>query len=64
MKKATKEEFEQGYAERSGVTVDYLHRKGERAIPCDCDFSGCLGWQMVNNAVRLGLGEYAANKRN
>ena len=44
----TKEEFEQGYAERSGVTVEWLHAHDQQAVPCDCGEPGCLGWQMVS----------------
>ena len=44
----TKEEFEEGYARRSGVTVEWLHSKGQVAIPCDCGIDGCQGWQMVS----------------
>lgn len=42
----TKDEFEKGYAERSGVTVDWLHDHGQFGAPCDCGESGCRGWQM------------------
>lgn len=44
----SKEVFEQEYARRSGVTVDWLHEHGRGAIPCDCDEEICEGWQMVN----------------
>ena len=44
----TKEEFEKGYAERSGVTVEWLHSKGQGAVPCNCDYELCDGWQMVD----------------
>lgn len=47
MAEMTKEEFEQGYAERSGVTVEWLHLYGQYAIPCDCEEENCRGWQMV-----------------
>lgn len=39
----TKEQFEQGYAERSGVAFKELHQRGYRAIPCDCGDTGCKG---------------------
>jgi len=31
-----KEEFEQGYAARSGVTVEWLQEHHLQAYPCDC----------------------------
>ncbi len=42
------EEFEKGYAERSGITVEKLHELGYYGIPCDCDYELCEGWQMTN----------------
>lgn len=42
----TKDEFEQQYAQRSGVTVDWLHSMGRYAAPCDCTEPECQGWQM------------------
>ena len=44
----TKEEFEQGYAERSGMTVERLHELGLGGVPCNCDYEDCKGWQMIN----------------
>ena len=44
----TRQEFEQGYAERSKVTVEWLHEQNQHAIPCDCGDDLCKGWQMVN----------------
>ena len=44
----TKDEFERQYAERSGVTVEWLHGEGLYATPCDCEEEGCEGWQMVH----------------
>ena len=44
----TKDEFEAGYATRSGVTVEWLHAMGQRAVPCECEWSGCSGWAMVD----------------
>ena len=38
--------FEADYAKRSGITVHQLHVYGRFAEPCDCDFTGCTGWQM------------------
>lgn len=53
----TKDEFERGYAERSGVTIEWLHEHGQTAALCDCDQEGCMGWQMVSveNAARVGM---------
>jgi hypothetical protein len=44
----TKDEFEQGYAARSGVTVEWLHAHGREGRPCDCGEDGCDGWQMAH----------------
>ena len=41
-------EFELAYAERSGVTVEWLHYHGRYAEPCVCDYEGCEGWQMAH----------------
>ena len=42
-----KEEFESQYAQRSGVTVEWLHKYGRYGIPCDCGEDYCEGWQMI-----------------
>lgn len=42
----TAEEFEAGYAARSGLTVAELHRLGRYAEPCDCGEPYCRGWKM------------------
>jgi len=42
----TAEEFEAGYAARSGVTVDFLHAHGRHAERCDCGDEMCEGWAM------------------
>ena len=44
----TCEEFEEGYAKRSGMTVERLHELGQVAIPCACREDGCKGWAMVD----------------
>ena len=41
-----REQFESGYAERSGLSVEHLRNLGMHAIPCDCDEPECRGWQM------------------
>lgn len=61
--KITREAFEQGYAERSGVSVEQLHEQGREARPCDCEWEGdedgegCEGWQMAR--VRERESSYA-----
>ena len=45
----TKEEFEEDYAKRSGVTVEWLHEHNMAGAPCTCDESGCEGWAMVTS---------------
>jgi hypothetical protein len=42
----TADEFEAGYAARSGVTVAELHRWGRYAEPCACGEPCCQGWVM------------------
>ena len=42
----TLEEFEEAYAEGSGVTVEELHAMGLYGEPCDCGDDLCWGWQM------------------
>ena len=56
----TKEEFERGYAERSGMTVERLHQLGQAAVPCDCDYEACEGWGMVDSTSAI----YEEWKRN
>ena len=40
------EDFARGYAERSGVTVEWLKEHGREAMPCDCEEDCCESWQM------------------
>jgi hypothetical protein len=42
----TAEEFETGYAARSGITIAELHDLGLYPEPCDCGEVGCEGWAM------------------
>jgi hypothetical protein len=42
----TAEEFEAAYAARSGVTVEFLHEHGRRAVRCTCGEPDCEGWAM------------------
>jgi len=44
----TKDEFEQGYAKRSKVTVEWLHEHDRFGLPCYCEQEGCEGWQMAH----------------
>lgn len=44
----TRHEFEQQYAESSGITIAILRKLGLYAIPCNCGEEGCLGYQMRN----------------
>jgi len=44
----SRDEFEAGYAERSRVTVEWLHANGQFGVPCDCDDEQCRGWQMAH----------------
>ncbi len=48
IEKISKEQFEQEYAVKSGLTVDELREQGLHAEPCECDFILCRGWQMVS----------------
>lgn len=42
----TRDEFERGYAERSGFTLEELRASGFVVRPCSCEEPGCKGWQM------------------
>jgi hypothetical protein len=44
----TSEEFERGYAERSGMTVEALRAAGRVVRRCDCGDALCLGWVSVS----------------
>lgn len=44
----TWKEFEEEYARRSGVSVEWLHKHGRRVEPCDCGDESCNGWQMTH----------------
>lgn len=43
------EEFERGYAERSGVTIEWLREQGRIVTTCDCGDDGCEGWQSTTS---------------
>jgi hypothetical protein len=42
------EQFAEGYASRSGTTVEALRALGREPCPCDCGEDGCEGWQMAH----------------
>lgn len=46
--KITADEFEQAYAARSNVTVEWLREHGRVVRPCHCDAPECEGWQSVS----------------
>lgn len=48
----TGDEFEAAYAERSGVTVEWLIDNGYYAKPCHCGDEFCEGWQMMRRQER------------
>ena len=41
-------EFGRRYAERSGVTVEWLKEHGREVRPCDCGDEMCEGRQMAH----------------
>jgi len=43
----TRDEFEAGYAARSGITIEQLRAVGRVVRPCTCDDEHCEGWQSV-----------------
>lgn len=44
----TAEQFAYAYAQRSGVTVEWLKEHGREARPCNCGDEQCEGWQMAH----------------
>ena len=42
----SREEFECDYAQRSGVSVEFLREHGRFAVRCDCGDFGCSGWKI------------------
>lgn len=46
----TREEFERGYAARSGATVEQLRALGRIVRPCRCGEDDCPGWQSVSRS--------------
>lgn len=51
----TADEFERAYAERSGVTVEWLRKQGLTVRPCDCGEEGCEGWQSVSQEAAADI---------
>lgn len=45
--KITKEQFTKNYARRCKMTLEEL-KKIRIAVPCNCDYEECRGWQMIN----------------
>lgn len=59
----TAEEFEQQYAQRSGITVEFLRVElGRVVVPCNCDYEGCLGWQSISRALAVEDGLIAPDE--
>ena len=56
----TAEEFALTYAERSGVTVEWLKENGREVRPCDCGDEMCEGWQMAHVRSDLEFEKYMA----
>lgn len=48
----TAAQFAQEYAERSGVTVEWLRQHGREPAPCDCGDMECEGWQMTHGVQK------------
>lgn len=40
--------FARLYAERSGITVEWLKEHGREVRPCACGEIDCMGWQMAH----------------
>ncbi len=40
----TSTEFEQQYADNSGVTVEWLRAQDRVVVKCECEYHGCQGW--------------------
>ena len=44
-----KQEFEEYYARKTGVTVEWLHKNQLYASPCNCTHPNCKGWYMCKH---------------
>lgn len=47
----TAADFELGYAERSGITVEELRSYEQVVVRCDCDSPDCRGWASVSRSI-------------
>lgn len=56
----TAEQFEQEYAARSGVSVEWLRAQGRVVATCDCDEPDCEGFQSIS---RENLDSYREMRR-
>ena len=43
----TSTEFEQRYADDSGVTVEQLREWDRVVVVCECDYEECQGWAIL-----------------
>jgi hypothetical protein len=43
-------DFEEEYAARSGVSVEWLHENGYSVAPCHCGEPNCQGFQITHGA--------------
>jgi hypothetical protein len=59
----TVEEFEIAYAERSHVTVEFLHAHGRFGKPCACGEDDCEGWQMAHTVEDEWFAQEAEKQR-
>ncbi len=50
--------FERDYAERSGVTVEFLRHHGRYGALCDCGEDICDGFQMAHDDVVMHLSDH------
>jgi hypothetical protein len=51
----TREEFLEGYADRSGTTVAWLLSKGQVAVRCACGADNCPGWALFDRSLLAKL---------
>jgi len=49
----TRNEFEEDYAKKSGVSVEWLHQHDQHGCVCSCGEEGCQGWQMKGNIMEI-----------
>jgi hypothetical protein len=51
----TADEFERQAADRLRTTVEQLRSEGQVVVPCDCDYVGCDGWQLMSRQLAAHL---------